>query len=247
MRLSGNTILITGGSEGIGFELAKALVKENTVIVCGRSGDKLDRARAALPQVVTEICDLTDEAQRHALVERVLGSHPELNVLINNAGGKSVIDITGGDAVTAALQSDTDLNYIAPVSLCSMLLGHLQGRKNAVIVNITSGLVFLPKVAYPFYCAAKAALHSYTRSLRWKLRGTDVRVFEVLMALADTNFHQGALPKTIRALSAEEASAETLRGLARRKEEIYIGKSAMGRWIEFLAPAKGLDIINRSH
>lgn len=245
MRLSDNTILITGGSEGIGLELARQLVKENTVIVCSRSADKLARASAALPQLVTQVCDVTDETQRNDLVERILGSHPELNMLINNAGGKSVIDPSGAQDFAAALHSDTDLNYIAPASLCFRLQEHLRSKPGGAIVNITTGLVHLPKAAYPFYCAAKSALHSYTRTLRWELKDSPVRVFEVFMSLVDTNFHQGVLPETTKALSAEEAATQTLRGLAADKEELYIGKSAIARWVDFFAPRKGMAMINR--
>jgi len=246
MHFAGNTILITGGSEGIGLEMARLLVRENTVIICGRGKDNLAKAKAELPMLVTEICDVTDEAQRNAFVERVLSTYPELNILVNNAGGRNVVDLTSGDGVIEALRSDTELNYHAPVSMCTRLLGHLRTRQSAAIVNITSGLVYIPKTAYPFYCAAKSALHSYTMSLRRELKGSDVRVFEVFMALVDTKFHKGGLPRSTRAISAEEAAVETLRGLARGKEDIYIGKSSLVRWLGFFAPDKGMGMVNRS-
>lgn len=245
MQLSGNTILITGGSEGIGFELAKALVPENTVIICGRNENKLARAKAELPQILTEVCDVTDEIQRDALVKRVLNSHPRLNVLINNAGGRHRIDLLRGDGIEAALNYDTVLNFIAPASLCGKLIEHFQTQPKAAIVNISTGLVYLPKAVQPFYCTAKSALHSYTKSLRWALKGSSVRVFEVFMTLVDTNFHKGELPKTIRAMSAQEAARLTLKGIGRGAEEIHIGKAALARWIALAAPRKGMAFVNR--
>lgn len=166
MHLAGNTILITGGSSGIGFELARALVRDNAVIICGRSEEKLARAKSVLPRVSTHVCDVTEESQREDMVTRVLRSHPELNVLINNAGGRQRVDLLADDGVEAALHHDVALNFIAPASFCSKLLRHFQARPRASIVNISTGLVYLPKAVQPFYCAAKSALHSYTRSLR---------------------------------------------------------------------------------
>ncbi len=245
MQLSGDTILITGGSEGIGFEFARALAPGNTIIICGRSEGKLARARAELPGVITEVCDVTDEAQRDDLVTRVLRTYPTCNVLVNNAGGRHRVDLLTGTGVAAALDADVALNFTAPAALCGKLLNHLQAQPRAAIVNISTGLVYLPKTVQPFYCAAKAALHSYTQSLRWALRGSSVRVFEVLMTLVDTNFHQGELPKTIRAMKAEEAARLSLRGISRDKEEIHIGKSALARLLSFAAHTKGMAIVNR--
>lgn len=245
MQLRGNTILITGGSEGIGLELARALAPANTVIICGRSKAKLVSAATQLPQLVTEQCDVTDKAQRDALVERVLRNHPQLNVLINNAGGRHRVDMLSERDLEAALAADTELNYIAPAALCSKLTAHLCSRPQSAIVNVSTGLVYLPKAAQPFYCAAKSALHSYTQSLCWALRNSSVRVHEVMMSLVDTNFHQGELPRTIKSISAAEAARLTLKGLAKGSTEIHIGKAAMARWIAFAAPGKGMSIVNR--
>ncbi len=245
MQLSGNTILITGGSEGIGFALAKALHRENKVIVCGRDGDKLARAKAELPGVVTLVCDLTRPEQREVLVSQVLERCPDLNVLMNNAGGRQVIDLLAGEATGTALKADFALNFFAPVSLCDRLLPHLRAQSTAAIVNVTSGLVYLPKTDYPFYCAAKAALHSYTQSLRRALRTTPVRVHEALLPLVKTNFHCGELPAAIRAMSAEKAALQCLSGLGRGKEEIHIGQASLARWMACVRPQKGMDMVNR--
>jgi uncharacterized oxidoreductase len=245
MQLVGHTILITGGSEGIGFELAKALAPDNIVIICGRSAVKLERAKSALPQVMTEVCDITDEAQRDELVERVLRKYPKLNILVNNAGSRHRIYLRNGDDIESDLNADLSVNFVAPVSLSGKLLKHLQEQPRAAIVNISTGLVYLPKATQPFYCAAKAALHSYTRSLRWALQNSRVRVFEVMMTLVDTNFHQGDLPRNIKAMSPREAARLTLEGILRDEEEIHIGKAALARWVALVAPKKGMAIVNK--
>ncbi len=244
MQLSGNTILITGGSEGIGFELARILIPDNIVIICGRSEEKLARTKSVLPQLITEVCNVTDEGGRDELIRRVLLGNPKLNVLVNNAGGRRRVDLRTGDGVDSALDSDLALNFIAPAALCGKLLPHLQAQPRAAIVNISTGLVYLPKAVQPFYCAAKAALHSYTQSLRFAMQGSPVRVFEVFMTLVDTNFHQGELPGTIKAMKPQEAALQTVQGIRRDKEEIYIGKAALARWLAFAAPAKGMAILN---
>lgn len=245
MKLSDNTILITGGSEGIGLEMARALAPGNTVIICGRSKAKLDKAKASMPGAVTMVCDVSDGAQREALISEIVEAYPKFNLLINNAGGRQVADLCTGKGVEAALSADLALNFTAPVSLCQNAMNHLQAQPTAAIVNVTTGLAFLPKAAQPFYCAAKAALHSYTQSLRWALRNTDISVFEVLMPLVDTAFHQGQLPTTIRAMSAATAAKLALQGIASHKPEIHVGKSSLMRWLVFLMPRKGLAIINK--
>lgn len=245
MHLSGNTILITGGSEGVGLALARSLIAVNRVIICGRSREKLSRARAELPDLHTHACDITDSAQRAQLVRRLGEDFPELNVLINNAGGKSPADLLDPADAESALAMDMALNFAAPVMLATQLLSGLRARPRAAVVNVTTGLVYLPKAEQAFYCAAKAALHSYSRSLRWALRDSKVEVCEVLLPLVDTNFHRGRLPRNIRAISAERAAELVLRGIARGAPELRPGRSALARWLDFLAPHRGLAAVNR--
>ena len=133
MELKHDTILITGGSEGIGFSLAKRLVAENTVIICSRSRVKLERAKRQHPELITEVCDVTDEMQRHDMIDRLRRNQPKLNVLINNAGAKHRIDLLSGDGLEAAMAADMALNFTAPASLCNELLPHLQADRHRAI------------------------------------------------------------------------------------------------------------------
>ncbi len=245
MKLNGDTVLITGGSDGIGYALASMLAADNTVIICGRDEARLKRARQRIGEVHTEVCDVTDAAQRQAMVQRLLEMYPQLNVLINNAGGKQPTDLLSDQGLHHAMARDLALNFEAPVAFSIDLLPHLVSRPRAAIINITTGLVHLPKVEQVFYCAAKAALHSYTRSLRWELRASRVRVHEVLLPLVNTNFHQGELPETIRAIGPEEAARQALKGIRRGKAEVYVGKAALAPWFSLFAPQTGMGIMNR--
>ncbi len=245
MELTGNTILITGGSEGIGFALAKGLVEENTVIVCGRSREKLTRAGAEVPGLYTEVCDITLDAERQAMVERVLSTHPGLNMLINNAGSKQRTDLLSSNNLDEAMMRDMAVNFTAPVSLTLEILPHLREQPAASVINMTTGLVHLPKVAQTFYCAGKAAFHSFTQSLRWTLKGSRVEIFEVLLPLVATHFHQGAIPGNISAISADEAAAFTLAGIRKGKHEMAVGKARLAHWMALFAPALGMSVVNK--
>lgn len=245
MKLTDNTILITGGSEGIGLELARSLAPANTVLICGRSETKLAQAKEALPTVETLVCDVTVPSQRERLISQVCRTHPRFNLLINNAGGRQLVDISTSQGFGAALDQDLALNFTAPVALCQGFLDHLRQQQTAAVVNVTTGLIYLPKAAYPFYCAAKAALHSYTRSLRWALQDTPVQIFEVLMPLVNTDFHKGQLPRTTKAIGPAEAAHQTLRGITASKAEIHVGKAGLLRWLAAVVPMKGLALVNR--
>ena len=245
MNLSGNTILITGGSEGIGFELARQLTPYNQVIICGRSERKLQTARERLPDVITESIDLTRLADIPGWAESLVQRYPALNVLINNAGGRNTVDLKQPDNIVEAMEWDLSLNFRAPVTLTSALLPHFTRQSRATIVNVTTGLVYLPKARLAFYCAAKSALHSYTKSLAWEMKNTAVSVYEALMPLVDTAFHQGQLPTTLNAMSPERAARDLLEGLGGKPREFGIGKARLAASVAHWLPARGQAMMNR--
>ena len=187
MNVSGNTVLITGGATGIGLALAEALLDQgNEVIVCGRRRSRLAAARAHRPALHTRVADVSRASGRSQLVAWMLRRFPTLNVLVNNAGVQRVIDFRHGPRDLTLADEELATNLTAPIHLSAMLIPHLRRRREAAIVNISSGLGFTPLAVVPVYCATKAAVHAFSLSLRHQLRQTRVRVFEVAPPIVPT-------------------------------------------------------------
>ena len=190
MKLDGNTILITGGGSGIGEALAHRLHDAgNTVIVAGRRRDALERAAAGRPRIHVAEFDISDGGSIEAFARRIVAEHPALNVLVNNAGimRDEVLDQARdlGDA-----EATVTTNLLGPIRLTNALIDRLVAAGNGVIVNVTSGLAFVPLTLTPTYCATKAAIHSYTVSLREILRGR-VEVIELAPPGVQTDLTPG--------------------------------------------------------
>lgn len=179
MQLHGNTILITGGSSGIGRELAaQLLARGNEVIVTGRDAQRLEATRRALPGLHTVASDVADPQAVAALHRQMLAEHPRLNLLVNNAGIMRNIDLLTARA-PEDLTREIDILLKGPLQMVQQFLPQLLAQPHAAIVNVSSGLAFVPMPLSPVYCAAKAGLHSFTRSLRAQLKGSTVQVFEL--------------------------------------------------------------------
>jgi len=232
LKLTDNTILITGGASGIGLALAKQLLEAgNHVIACGRNADALAKAQQDAPGLITRVCDIADPGSRAAMVEWLEASHPSLNVLINNAGVQYRRDFGDATAIKA-LDQEVAINFTAPIHLIAALLPTLRRQTAATIINVTSGLAFSPMADVPVYCATKAAMHSFTLSLRHQLKATSVRVVELAPPIVDTGLggdtrSAGAASRPM--MPAADFAAETLAQLAADKEEILVGISADNR------------------
>jgi len=227
MRTHGNGILITGGGSGIGLALAEAFLKAgNQVAICGRRAEMLDEARRRLTRVSTLPCDVADPAQRLRLVDWATQALPDLNVLVNNAGIQLPVDFSSAAASEETDEDEIDINLKAPIRLTSLLIPHLARRAGAAIVNVTSGLGFVPLAAVPVYCATKAAMHSFSLSLRHQLRDTSIRVFEIVPPTVDTGLDRGRRERagfTDRGISPEEVASSTLQALESDTFEAPIG------------------------
>lgn len=187
MKLSSNTILITGGSSGIGFAIAQRFIKAgNKVIICGRRESKLAEAKKKLGDVTTRVCDIGKTKERESLFNWVTKEFSQLNVLVNNAGIQQRIKLTDGHD-WKRMDEELSINLDAPIHLSSLFIPHLLKQNNPVIMNITSGLAFVPMASAPIYCATKAALHSYTLSLRHQLSNTPISVIEIIPPAVQTD------------------------------------------------------------
>lgn len=184
MQISGNKILITGGASGIGLGLTERFIQEgNTVIVCGRREDVLAAAATKFPEVITKVCDLSDESERIELLSWVEANHPDTNVLINNAGIQNWMRIEAVSFYDKAHEEITT-NVLAPIHLANLFSG-LPSMKT--IINVTSGLAFIPLAQAPVYCATKAFMRSFTLSLRRQLKDANIEVIEMIPPALNTD------------------------------------------------------------
>jgi uncharacterized oxidoreductase len=192
MNLTGNTILITGGGSGIGCGLAKELhALGNQVVIAGRRRHALEETTAANPGMKSLALDIEDPAAIRAFAAQVAAEFPALNVLINNAGIMRAEDLLEQKDLTDA-EAIVTTNLLGPIRLTAALLPHLQKQSRAAIVNVSSGLAFVPLALTPTYCATKAAIHSYTESLRYQLRATPIEVIELIPPYVATHLMNGA-------------------------------------------------------
>ena len=190
MRTSGNTILITGGGSGIGEALAHRLHdRGNAIVIAGRRQDALDRAAAGRAGIATMTLDIADPAAIADFAARVVAEHPDINILFNNAGIMKFEDVTAARDLRDA-EETIAINLLGPIRLTDALIDHLSARPDAAIVNFTSGLGFVPMVDAPTYSATKAAIHSYTVSLRFALQGR-VEVIELPPPAVQTGLTPG--------------------------------------------------------
>ena len=187
MELASNTVLITGGASGIGLALAVRFLRAGSeVLICGRREDKLREAEEAHPGMKTRVCDVAVASDRLALSQWVVREYPRMNVLINNAGIQRRVQLADDEEWELARQ-EIVINLEAPIHLSRLFLPHLLKQQRAAIMNVTSGLAFAPFARAPIYCATKAAMHSFTLTLRHQLVDTPVRVVEIIPPAVDTD------------------------------------------------------------
>ena len=221
MQLSGNTILITGGASGIGLAFAERfLAAGNEVIVCGRREDRLLEVKDRFPQLHTRVADVAREDERRALFEWATGEFPSLNVLMNNAGIQRRVDLNEPEDWPET-QYELAVNLEAPIHLTRLFVPHLARQNAPAILNVTSGLSFAPLPNVPVYCATKAALHSFTLSLRYQLEATPIEVIEIIPPAVDTDLGGVGLHKF--GVDVDEFADAMFDGLAGGEQEIAYG------------------------
>ncbi len=187
MELSSNVILITGGASGIGLALAQRFLQAGSqVIVCGRREEKLREAQVRHPGLAIRSCNVAEARERAALVQWVVAQFPRLNVLVNNAGIQRRVQLPAEETWNQT-HEEVAINFEAPIHLCRLLIPHLLRQARPVIMNVTSGLAFVPLAGVPVYCATKAGLRSFTLSLRHQLAGTPIQVIDIIPPAVNTD------------------------------------------------------------
>ena len=222
MKLTGNTVFITGGGSGIGRGLAEALLaKGNKVIISGRRKAVLDEVTAANPGMESVELDVESTESIAAVAAELVTKFPKLNVLVNNAGIMKM-DAVEGVVEDAVVASTVVTNLLGPIRLTSALIEHLKQQDAATVVTVTSGLAFTPLAAAATYCATKAAVHSYTQSLRYQLKGTRVRVLEIAPPYVQTELGGPGQAVDPRAMPLDEFIAETMDVLGTDADEVLV-------------------------
>jgi uncharacterized oxidoreductase len=227
MKLSGNTIFITGGGSGIGRGLAEALHKlGNQVIISGRRKGHLDATTKANPGMQSVELNVEDPASIAAVAQKLIADYPALNVLINNAGIMQ-IDNAAGVIEEDLLTSTVTTNLLGPIRMTSALIEHLKKQESAAVINVSSVLGFVPLAMSAVYSSTKAALHSYTLSLRYTLSGSSVKVLEIAPPWVQTDLLNSN--EEPRAMSLAPFIAETIKVLGTDSDEIVVEQAAMLR------------------
>lgn len=188
MNISGNTILITGGASGIGLAFAENFLKAgNKVIIVGRQENKLLAAKEKFPELYTRVCDVAREEERLQLYKWIIENFPDINVLVNNAGIQQRVNLRNANNEWNYYQNELAINVEGPIHLSMLCIPQLMKQQSATILNVTSGLAIQPGVWVPIYSATKAAMHSFTVTLRQQLEDTNIEVIEVLPPAVNTD------------------------------------------------------------
>jgi uncharacterized oxidoreductase len=243
MKTNNNTVLITGGGAGIGFQTARLLSEQgNHVIITGRNANTLEKAAAQLKNVTPIVSDVSKEEDVFALVQRLKAEFPALNIVINNAAAAEVYKLEAGVNAYDKASHEIHTNFISVMRLNELLLPLLEKQSEAAIVNVSSIVAISPGVRLPGYAASKAALHSYTQVLRHTLSATNVKVFELMPPLVNTEFSkeiggENGMPPAAVAEALLEA-------LATDHYEIHVGNTADLYKLFLSSPAQAFAVMN---
>jgi uncharacterized oxidoreductase len=241
VELTNNTILITGGTSGFGYEFATRLTDlGNTVIITGRDQTKLDQAKAHLPKIHTFQSDVSDPKAIMLLYQQVISRFPELNMLINNAGEMRKISLHDTSIDLLNITREIEINLMGPIRMVQQFLPHLKTKKTAAILNVTSGIALVPFPISPIYGATKSGLRSYTQSLRVQLKKTNIKVFELVAPGAKTTLsdkfanEEGFDEKML--MDPAKLIEAAIKGLMKDELEIYPGLARVLKIMSRIAP-----------
>ena len=244
MKTTQQTVLITGGSAGIGFEMAKLFSRNgNKVIITGRDAGRLEKASSQLENTIGILSDVSNESDVDALVRRIKREFPDLSILINNAGRAFAYRLSENADAYKKASEEMLTNYLAVVNLTEKLLPVLNNQREAAIVNVSSIVAFVPGAYTPTYSASKAALHSYTQALRVTLeQAGNIKVFELMPPLVNTDFSReigGA-----RGIPPSDVAEDLKLALLEDRYEIHVGMTGQLYKMYLSSPGEALAAMN---
>lgn len=250
MDIKNSTILITGGTSGIGLEMTKQLLAHGAadLIITGRDADKLVQIRKELPQIHTFQSDVSKPEDVRKLYTLVTEQFPNLNIIINNAGIMRNLDLRDHSLSLENITSEIDINLVGTMRMVHQFLPHLLNRPSAAIVNISSGLAFIPFPVSPMYSAAKAGVHAYTQVLRLQLKATSVKVIELAPPATDTSLGDpfvGLVDSSVN-MKTDKLVRLAIRGILNGTSEIKPGLAQVLKAMSRIAPNTMLKMINSS-
>ncbi|MDV6316864.1 SDR family oxidoreductase [Idiomarina sp. HP20-50] len=243
MQLFNKTIVITGGTSGVGLELVKLLSRNNQVSVVARSAERLNKLKHAFPHLQTFQADLSNACTYPNLAEKIISSTPKIDILINNAAVQYPTTFIDNTFVYENVAREINTNLTAICSLCFLLLPALKQEESSYILNINSGLALTPKKSSAIYCATKAALRSFSQSLRYQVIETNIGILEAYLPIVDTPMTTG---RGANKISAEKAAIAIIKGLEKERQKNYIGKTRFLPLLLTIAPGLARSMMKRS-
>ncbi|MEV9499074.1 SDR family oxidoreductase [Aliarcobacter butzleri] len=242
-----NTILITGGASGIGYEFAKQLSDTNNVIIAGRNKQKLEKAKEELKNIHIFECDVSNPREIESLYKEISDKFPNLNILINNAGLSNRIDLQK-EISYEKLTEEMNTNFNGSVYMTTQFLPLLKKQKSASIINVTSALAYVPFANSPIYSASKAALHSFTQSLRIQLKDTNIKVFEIAPSVTKTqmldSFSKEEQNK-MKIMTTETLVGNSLKEINKGTHNIGVGETNALKIINRISPSFAINMLNK--
>jgi uncharacterized oxidoreductase len=252
MKLENSTILITGGTSGIGLEFIKQLSLQGAanIIITGRDSAKLDVIKRQYPKINTFQSDVSDAGQIEQLFKEVTQKFPALNMIINNAGIMRNLDLQDTTISLDSITQEIDTNLSGTIRMVHQFLPHLKTQPAAAIVNVSSGLAFVPFPISPVYSAAKAGVHAYTQVLRLQLKATNVKIFEVAPPSTETPlqdaFSHIDMGSSAPIMKVDKMVTEAIRGILKDKTEILPGMAKMLKIMGRIAPAFAMNMMDKT-